>query len=100
MLVFRSNCLLHFLFYVGLICLVFIAKMPVLQPNVNIIGTRTKSGRIHKPARNFSSDEYVVPTLVKRRIPNNSRANAGRTTPSEPAPIASTSVSEIDAVIN
>lgn len=72
--------------------------MPVLQPNVNIIGTRTKSGRIHKPARNFSSDDYVVPTLVKRRIPNNSRANPGRTTPSEPTP-NTTSVSEIDAVI-
>lgn len=55
--------------------------MPVLQPNVNIVGTRTKSGRIQKPARNFSSDEYVVPTLIKRRIPANSRASENRTKP-------------------
>lgn len=60
--------------------------MPVLQPNVGI-GTRTKSGRIHKPTRNFNSDEYVVPTLVKRRIPNNSRPSPSTTTVKEkPAP--------------
>ena len=62
--------------------------MPVLQPNVGI-GTRTKSGRIHKPARNFNSDEYVVPTLVKRRIPNNSRPSPSTAGKEKPAPAPS-----------
>ncbi|CAL8101944.1 unnamed protein product [Orchesella dallaii] len=73
------------------------AKMPVLQPNFNIEATRTKSGRIHKPARNFSSDEYVVPTLTKRRIPNNSRANLQRERIT-PAPVSISTASELDLI--
>ncbi|ODM96800.1 MAX gene-associated protein [Orchesella cincta] len=74
------------------------AKMPVLQPNVNIEATRTKSGRIHKPARNFNSDEYVVPALTKRRIPNNSRAHLQRTQAAIVAPAPTSTALELESI--